>query len=420
MNKEHSHQRLIFDGIIVGLGAGFFTLVYRFLLMKLDALREVLYALRGYQLILWVVAALILALLIGRLLKMEPLSSGSGIPQIQAEIMGKVDMNPYTVLSSKILGGGAANLIGMSLGREGPSIQIGGATAKAISKLFKRSKEEEKILISAGASAGLAAAFNAPLAGTLFTLEEMHKKFSEFLLIPSLVASVTADFFAKNIFGLQPVFRFGLTEYLPLRHYGFVLLLGIGCGLLGVLFNHGILYGQELYNKIKIPANYRPVIATLGTLLVGFSAPSLLGGGHHLVEALPELEHHIQLLALLLLGKMIFTWFSYGSGTQGGIFLPMLVLGSLFGSLILHLGGPLGLEDIYLRNFMILGMAGLLTSVVRSPILSIILVTEMTGSLYHLLSLSLVAITAYLVAELLKNPPIYVSLLKNMLSPKHE
>lgn len=415
MESHLSHRKMIFDGLLIGLISGFFTLLYRYLLSEIESLRAVLYRLASFELVLWILGAVFLGLFIGKLLQIEPLSSGSGIPQVQAEILDQVEMNPLRVLVTKIVGGGSANLIGLSLGREGPSIQIGAAAAKAVSRLLKRSKEEEAALISAGASAGLAAAFNAPLAGTLFTLEEMHKNFRTSLLIPSLVASVTADFLAKNLFGLQPVFRFGLTEYLPLKHYAYVLILGLFCGVLGVIFNKGTLLFQDLYEKTKLPKQYRPLLAVIITIAVGLSYPSLLGGRHHLVEELPEIEHFLSLLLFLLLGKMIFTWICYGSGAQGGLFLPMLVLGALFGSLVFHLAQSIGLESVYLRNFMVLGMAGILTAVVRSPILSIILVSEMTGSLYHLLSLSLVSIVAYLVAELLKNPPIYHSLLERML-----
>lgn len=418
MNQHSSHRKLITDGLLVGLVAGFFTLFYRFLLMKLDLLRSVLYDLSSYQAALWILAALLLGLLMGKLLQIEPLSSGSGIPQVQAEILGELEMEPKRVLLTKILGGGIANLIGLSLGREGPSIQIGASAAKGLSKVLKRNPKEEKALISAGASAGLAAAFNAPLAGTLFTLEEMHKNFSTNLLIPSLVASVTADFFAKYVFGLQPIFSFTLKTYLPLSSYGYVLLLGLGCGILGVLFNRGTLLFQDFFEKTRLPKQYRPLIAVILCLLVGFSFPSFLGGGHHLVEELPELEHHLSMLLFLLIGKMVFTWICYGSGAQGGLFLPMLVLGALFGCVIFHLGFLGQVPDIYLRNFMVLGMAGMLTAVVRSPILSIILVTEMTGNLYHLLSLSMVSITAYLVAEILKNPPLYHSLLERLLGGK--
>lgn len=415
-------RRLVTDGIFAGILGGFFSLIYRWVLSQTDVIRNTIYRdLEWSHILIWLVICTVAGLVIGRLIEWEPLSSGSGIPQVQGEILGLFEMKPLRIILAKMSGGVLSNLTGLSLGREGPSIQIGAAMGKVTSKLLKRDATEETYLISAGASAGLAAAFNAPLAGTLFTLEEMHKNFSPLILIPSLIAAVIADFMSKYMFGLNPVFHFQVTQSLPLEFYHFVVLAGILTGLIGVLFIKAITFFQDAFQASKIAPRYWPVVAILLMAAIGYVDPDFLGGGHHLMEEISGGSFAIPVLASFLLVKLAMTAVSYGSKAQGGIFLPVLVLGGITGLLIFRFVLQGGLLDAsFTANFIIFGMAGILTAVVRSPILSIILVTEMTGSFSNLLPLSLVAICAYLTAELLKTPPIYEILLERLLGKQGE
>ena len=424
-NKEVSslRKRVVIDGILVGVAAGLVSIAYRLALSVIGRWSEAIYAAAKQQPV-WLLPVFLglvgLGLLVGILVKLVPLSSGSGIPQVQGEVIGAVEMKPWRLIGAKFLGGSLANLGGLSLGREGPSIQLGAATGKLVSQIIKRDKDEECYLISAGASAGLAAAFNAPISGTLFTLEEMHKNFAPLLLVPSLLASVTADYISKNVFGLSPVFSFTVKEVLPLRLYGWLVLLGICCGVVGVIFNVMLLKGQDIYAKLPIPKVYWPVVAFLFAGVFALVFPYVLGGGHDLMEELAKHPTAIGLLLLILAIKILFTAISYGSGAQGGIFLPVLVIGGVTGAIFLT-GVAHGnwISSEFYVNFIIFAMAGVLTGVIRSPILSVLLVTEMTGSFLHISGLCLVVITAYLTAELLKNKPIYESLLERLLHGLH-
>ena len=414
-NSHFLHKRLVIDGFIIGIVAGSASVFYRFILSKLGDLRFFLFKDLNSPILL-VLSLLIAGFIIGKLVKWEPLSSGSGIPQVQAELMGKVYMNSPRLVVSKFIGGGLSNLAGLSLGREGPSIQIGAAVSKMLSKIMKRDNTEERYMITAGASAGLAAAFNAPISGTIFALEEMHKNFSSLVLIPCLIASVVADFISKNIFGLEPAFSFKVSEQIPLNQYYNLILLGIFAGLIGVLFNKALLFSQDIFKKINIKEEYKPIIATLLAGIVGYFAYDLLGGGHHLLEEIAVSGFSMGILLFFIVGKLLFTTLSYGSSAQGGIFLPILVLGGLAGSIYFTAADSiLGISQIYYSNFIILGMAAIMTAVVRSPVISILLVSEMTGTFSHILGLCIVSIVAYLVAELLNNKPIYHSLLERFL-----
>ena len=416
--------RILIDSLIVGTFAGLFSVLYRFVIMKMDSYRKFLYSDFSIKsLLIFLVFAIIISFIIYRLLKWAPLSGGSGIPQIRGEILGKFNMDEVPTLVSKIVGGGLGNLMGFSLGREGPSIQMGGAAAKFIGKTLKRPPDEIKYMITAGAAAGLAAAFNAPMAGCIFAIEELHKTYSKFVLLPALIASITANYVSFVIMGAETSFSFFVTESLPMNLIWLAILIGILTGLVGGLYNLLITKFQDLFKKIDSKILKYALLMGV-TIIIGFSFFEGTGGGHGLLEKMAKEEFAVKYILAILVVKLFYTTFCYGSGVQGGIFLPVLVIGGSCGTLIFALLGSKFDLDPYYVNFIILGMSGILASVVRSPILSVILVTEMTKTFDHLIALSIVVVVSYYVAEILKVAPIYDTLFerqlrdKNLLSPK--
>ena len=246
----------------------------------------------------------------------------------------------------------------------------------------------------------------------------MHKNFSQIILIPAIIASVIADYISKQMFGLSPVFSFSVEVPLSLNEYSHVIFLGVIIGVVGVSFNKTLLFIQTLYKKLPIKNEFKPVIAFMFAIFFGFTFPYVLGGGHHVIEDVVQHRASTTLLITILILNLIFTAISYGSTAQGGIFLPVLVIGALGGAIYYNLVKQFALIDVsydYFVNFIILAMAGMLSAVVRSPIISIMLVTEMTGSFDHILTLCMISIVSYLVAEMLKCKPIYESLLERML-----
>lgn len=410
---------ILFESIVVGIVAGLFSVLYRYIISQMGIFRGTLYANFEFKTVLTLIfLAAIISLIIHYLLKLAPLSGGSGIPQIRGEILGKFDMNATPTLISKIIGGVLGNLMGFSLGREGPSIQMGGAGAKIIGKIMKRPPDEIKYMITAGASAGLAAAFNAPMAGCIFAMEELHKSFSKFVLLPALIASIIANYISFVLMGYDTSFSFAVKDSLPIKHMWVAILIGIFTGIIGVIFNKLIVKSQDFFKKLKKPI-WKYIILMLVTIIVGYSFVEMTGGGHGLLEELAKEEFPLKYLLLILIIKLLFTTFCYGSGVQGGIFLPVLVIGGACGAMVFSLvGAKAGLEFYYV-NFIILGMSGILASVVRSPILSIILVSEMTSTFEHLLGLSIVVLVAYYVAEVLKVDPIYETLFERQLKDKN-
>ncbi len=168
---------------------------------------------------------------------------------------------------------------------------------KGISRALDRGKTEEKFLLTCGASAGLSAAFHAPLAGVMFSLEEVHKNFSVSVLISVMTASLTADYISANFLGMESVFQFDIGNVLPQDYYGLIVILGVILGVMGAFYNWFTLYVQSLYKKI-------PKIGTFGKLLIpfimagilGLVMPDVLGSGHNLVEELTSHEYILEWL----------------------------------------------------------------------------------------------------------------------------
>ena len=411
---------LITERLCVGLIGGFIVLLYRVALTFAgNWLIKILSYIKGnpFRCAVWFLILMALAWIVGRLVKWEPMISGSGIPQVEGEVSGRLSQNWKRVLPAKFAGGFLCMLGGLSLGREGPSIQLGAMAGQGISRALGRGKREEKFLMTCGASAGLSAAFHAPLAGMMFAVEEIHKTFSIPILLPVMTASVTADYIASHILGLDPVFHFQITEYLPQNYYWLLILLGILVGVSGVFYNWGMLKAQELYRKIPfLKETGRLLIAFLTAGVLGLVMPSVLGSGSGLIVSLTKGEMVLGMVVLTLVVKFLFSAVSFGSGAPGGIFFPLLILGALLGAVFAMTGAEFfGLDPVYINNFILLGMTGFFTAIVRAPLTGIILLFEMSGSISQMLSLSIVSVTAYIVATLMRSEPIYDSLLKRIL-----
>ncbi|MBE6040711.1 MAG: ClC family H(+)/Cl(-) exchange transporter [Clostridiales bacterium] len=442
--KHHFKYILITEGIAIGLITGALISVFRLMLTGADALRGrlVAYAHTGAGAAL--VCALVLlavAVLVAILLGFEPDIAGSGIPQVEAELRGRKDMNWYKVIAGKMAGCALAIGGGLALGREGPSIQIGAMVGKGFARARRCVMTEERLLLTCGAGAGLSAAFGAPLAGAIFSLEELHRNFSAEVLMTTMAAAAASDFVAANILGLTPVFGFEIEHGLPLRYYWAVMVLGLVLGAFGAGYNRVIAMMQDAFARIgggiaslvcRIAGREVSIISSsdrvsplaerasrTGRMITAFATaylfifiyPDVLGSGSGLVSRVCSGEFAVPALALLLMLKFIFSTASFGSGSPGGIFLPLLVLGAVTGGLFSEALGITGTGGEYITAFVVIGMAGYFAAIVRAPVTGVVLITEMTGDFTTLLPLVLASLIAYVTAEALGAQPIYTQLL---------
>lgn len=321
-----------YKGILAGMIAGLLVTLYRLGIefgteKSLEAYQFL--RLHPIYIIPWMFLIVIAGYLTYRLVKLEPYAKGSGIPQVEGIVLFGMKIKWHTVLIVRYLAGILTSFFGVSLGREGPSIQIGAAGSQAFAKRAGKNKLEENCLITAGASAGLSAAFNAPLSGIMFALEEIHRTFSPNILIGATTAALTADVVSKYFFGLKPVLNYTNIPQLPIRYYGLLLPLGLLSGIVGAAANKGLLNIGLLY--AKLPAFLRPGAALLLALPCGLLIPQVLGGGQNLIRLSESAHLSISLLAIYLVMKLAFTCVCFGSGIPGGIFMPILSLGAMTG-----------------------------------------------------------------------------------------
>jgi H+/Cl- antiporter ClcA len=215
---------------------------------------------------------------------------------------------------------------------------------------------------------------------------------------------------------MEPALHMPHVDTLPLSAFFIYPIVGICCGCLGVLFNKTLLSTQKLYKKLPLRDTFRIAIPFLFAGVFGLVLPELLGGGHHIITHLSGAGMTVSMMLLLLVGKFVFTMICFCSGAPGGIFFPLLVLGALSGGILGYSAcALLGLPESCMINFLLLGMVGMFSGIVRAPITGIILVAEMSGSLTQFVGLALVAFVSALVANMLGSKPVYDELLENML-----
>lgn len=411
-------NRLIWLGLVIGAASGLTAVAYRLALQGLEKLRaEVIPGLNGpWPVFFYFAVLLILGFIVCLLVKSEPLIKGSGIPQVEGQLQGYFNPRWLRVLLKKFAGGCLCILGGLSLGREGPSIQLGALAAQGLTEKLNLSRTDQRYLLTCGACAGLSAAFNAPLAGLMFGLEEIQKNFSSRAIFPALIASVTADVVSKLFFGTGASLGIALpTDALPMQFYWLYLLLGPLMGLFGAFYNK-VLFGlQKLYRLGPWPEWLQPLFPFLLAGVLALVLPEVLGGGHNLITGMAAESFTLRMLLILLAGKFIFSMLSFCSGAPGGIFFPLLVLGGLVGTIFGYAAvAVMGLPQEMALRFMLLGMAGMFAAVVRAPLTGIILVLEMSASLTQLIGLALVAGLSWLTADLLGARPVYEQMLDNL------
>lgn len=416
---ERNNIFLIGKSLLIGAFAALSAAAYRAVLGRSEQLCRTIFGFADspLRIILLFLLLLGVGLVVGRITESEPLIKGSGIPQLEGQFHGHLSPKPLAVLVKKFIGGALGIVCGLSLGREGPSIQLGAMTGDLVSRRLPNTDEEDrKLLLLCGACAGLAAAFNAPLAGVAFALEETYKKITPKVVLVTAFSSVVADVISKAFFGMAPALDLPQVDTLPLSMFFLYPIVGVCCGCLGVFFNKTLMSTQKLYKKLPLRDTLRIAIPFLFAGVFGLLLPEVLGGGHHIITHLSGAGMAVGTMLLLLTAKFAFTMICFCSGAPGGIFFPLLVLGALSGGLLgSGASALLGLPESCMINFLLLGMTGMFSGIVRAPVTGIILVAEMSGSLTQFPGLVIVSAVSSLTANMLGSKPVYDELLENML-----
>ena len=408
--KELFKSKIILQALLVGLISGFLVVLFKFSITELFNFIQKSTA--NFKFLFPIITALG-GLISGYLVcKFAPETKGSGIPYVKASLLHLGNLTRVRSIFIKFFGGIASIGTGMSLGREGPSVQLGAGSGALIGKLFRLSGTDKDKLISAGAGSAIAATFNAPIAGTIFVLEELMQKFNSSILFPVLISTVVASSLARFMLGNNTSFLIPTLEPNTSLNIFVCLIVGVISGILGVLFSKLIHFNNNLFSKIKIKPYLKPMIAGFFVGIVGLFLPLVLGSGNSSVDILLQNKIPIFLVSLVFIFKFFVTPFCFGSGAVGGIFLPMLMLGAYLGYICGFISNHFGLE-INLVAISLIGMASFLSAVARTPITATVMVFEMTGGYNFILYIMFACAIADVIAEKLHHKPIYSELIVN-------
>lgn len=360
-----------------------------------------------------------------------PSAKGSGIPMAEGCARGVLRIKWLRTLAALIAGSLLAFLSGLPLGSEGPSVGMGSMIGEGLGKAAKKPVEFRRYLITGGASAGLAAAFNAPLTGICFAFEETHRRFSPYILASSLSAVILAVTVSQGMFygfahipylnSLGIASGFCVLPFLkPTTPDGTELFtlcavaLGAGlcCAALGTAFNRLIAIFGKLFDKIHNSV-LRLLPAFLLTAVCGLLLHLSVGSG----EA--SLEHSYNGIAMWLVFavlalRFITTTLASGSGATGGLFLPMIAIGGLFGILFTELMEKCGLDPAFMPNVTMLCVCAFFAASVRAPITAIALSVELTGSFTNLLPCVIAVTIATVITDFTKTAPLYEHMLEKL------
>lgn len=402
---------------LAGALAGFVGALFRMVLDRADAIRALAILAAhatlpfGPPLLIAAITGLVAfaAYLVARFSRE---ASGSGIPHVEAVLDGAAKPGTARLLPVKFVGGALAIGSGLALGREGPSVQMGATLAHLVGRWCRASEADCRMLLAAGAGAGLATAFNAPIAGAVFVLEELVKRFETRIAIAALGASATAIAVVRLMLGDGLIFEVPAIATPPVSSLPAFVLLGAASGLAAVAYNRGLLATMTLFERASgLHPVLRAAMVGLAVGIVAFVAPGVVGGGDSLTQSALSGEGTIGTLVLLFALRFLLGAASYAAGTPGGLFAPMLVLGAQLGLACGFVAATLfaGL-DLDPNGFALVGMAAFFVGVVRAPLTGIVLVVEMTSNTTLLVPMLSASFIAMLVPTMIGNPPIYDSL----------
>ncbi|KJK23041.1 chloride channel protein [Burkholderiaceae bacterium 16] len=407
---------LAIASLIAGAATGLLGTSFRLALEHADRLRGLFVAwAQGHVIGLVLVvsaAAFSTALAAWLVRRFAPEASGSGIPHVEAVLGADQPAAPLALIPVKFFGGVLAIGAGLALGREGPTVQMGASIAHLLGTLVRRNVDDCRVLLAAGAGAGLATAFNAPIAGAVFVLEELMRRFETRTAIAALGASAGAIAVARLIHGDLPDFQLAAQPFPGAGTVPAHLALGVVVGLAGVAYCRAILWALAAADGLaRWPAEVRAALVGAGVGLLAWFAPDLVGGGDAITQRALAGTGALSGIALVFLIRFGLGAVSYAAGTPGGLFAPMLVLGAqtglVFGRICIHWFPGVAASP---GAFAVVAMAAFFAAVVRAPITGIVLVTEMTASFTLLLPMLTACFTAMVVPIMLRCPPIYESL----------
>jgi H+/Cl- antiporter ClcA/CBS domain-containing protein len=338
------------------------------------------------------------AVLISALARWAPVIRGHGIPEAMEAILTKQSRIAPRTAVAKPISAAIAIGTGAPFGAEGPIIVTGGSIGSLLGQLLPVTPSERKILLAAGAAAGMSATFGAPLAAVVLAIELLLFEFSVRAFVPLVVATAVAGGMHSALFGDGPLFTLPAHDFAGLDVLPAFVLLGIVCGVLAIVISRGLFLVEDLYRRLPVSEFWHPAIGALGFVTVGLFVPRALGVGYDAIGDVLNARLAIGTVAGLAVGKLLAWWLALGSGTSGGTLAPILLISASFGTVIGDglnqvLPGP----DIALGAFAVVAMAATFGAATQATFTAIVFVFELTRDYEVILPLMLASVLADLV-----------------------
>lgn len=415
--------KLLFLAFLTGILSGVLSSLFRKILelsstFRFDLLKELLPVPELKIPLLALITSIAIYIALSMVKKIAPEAGGSGIHEIEGALDTHRPIRWKRVIPVKFFGSIFSLGSGLLLGREGPTIQLGANVGKMVKDIARAPDEKNNPLISTGAAAGLASAFNAPFSGIIFVIEEMnaHFKFNFYSIASIMIGASTADVVVRYLLGAGSVIKMQVYSFSDLTLLWYFALLGLIMGFIGLLFNSTLLFSIDTIKKLAPKPIYIALALGIIISIAGYFSLDMVEAGYKTIYKALDQSFTLQFLVLLFVVRLILSIFSYSSGVPGGIFAPLLTLGVIIGmifGMVFKSIDPDGISDPGI--FAVAGMAAIFASTVRAPITGLALAVEMTSNYDLILPLILTSLFAAVTTTMIGNKPIYASLLLRIL-----
>lgn len=399
---------------LVGVAGGFGAIGFRYLI---KFIQEISYGSGGNLVELaslqtWYLRIMIPAfggLLVGPLVYfLAREAKGHGVPEVMEAVALRSGIIRKRIVVVKSVVSAICIGTGGSVGREGPIVQIGSAIGSSLGQVLGVSEDRIRTLVGCGAAAGIAATFNAPLAGSMFALEIILGDFGLATFSPIVISSVMATAVSRHFLGNSPAFLVPAYQLVSAWELPLYVILGFFCALVSVTFTTVLYRGEDLFDDLKIPAYLK---AFLGGLILGFLGlrfPHILGVGYETIDMALMQKLAWWFLLLLVVFKILATSITIGSGGSGGIFAPSLFMGAaaggFFGGVVHYIFPQVTASP---GAYSIVGMGAVVSGTTHGPLTAILILFEMTGDYKIILPLMIACITCSLASGQLLTESIY-------------
>ncbi len=412
--KTNEHTVMAILAVIVGLAAGLGAVGFRYLIDFFQTLaygspNELLEVLKTIPWSYKVGIPAAGGLLVGPLVYFFAREAkGHGVPEVMEAVALKGGVIRKRVVLVKTVASAISIGTGGSVGREGPIVQIGSAIGSTLGQALNVSGDRMRALVGCGAAAGIAATFNAPIAGSMFALEVVLGDFGLATFSPIVISSVMATAVSRAFLGDTPAFIVPAYQLVSAWEFPIYLILGLFCAAVGVTFTKTLYRFEDLFDSLKFPEYLKPVIGGLILGVSGLYIPQILGVGYGAMDLALGQQLAWWLMLLLVAAKLLATSITIGSGGSGGIFAPSLYLGVMA-------GGFFGMVVHYLfpnvtaspGAYSIVGMGAVVSATTHGPLAAILILFEMTGSYEIILPLMFSCIIATIASGQLMKESIY-------------